>query len=705
MKRRNFIKGTGAAGLVTLISPIKYDDQVAEDHVNVIGKGPTKFVKLGNQIQLKELFGNLCGNNGEEAGLRQIDGLFLLSTSLGRFEWKDFNLQESEFTDNKTKLVWTTADGAIKIQSKFTTCAKTGVISRQDTVTNVGQNAFTVNRALPRFTFSCGEYELYIQQSRWGHESQGKWVPLFAGSVVLSSKWGRSTEGSAPYCCIREKNSANGVVFHIIPLGNWMIRVCARSHSNKLPYAVVELGLSDEDLSIALSSGEELRLPEILMQSLPDGDPRLAAPRLHDYLNSRLPAPRLPYPVIYNTWLDRLGDIRLDNLRKQLATASEIGCETFVIDAGWYLSTGDWRETSAKAFFGGMKDFANETRAAGLDFGLWIEPETFSSREVPVVKEHPEWFIPSASGSFRIDLSREDARRYQYGVLSRLIETYDLKYIKFDFNLELGIDQSGHELHDYFGQWFTILDDLRKNYPGTFFENCSSGAMRLDLASHFHYDAHFPSDSANPMDVIRISQGTFLRALPGRLMRWAVMKSVSPNESGEIKMPTVVTPLAATWGTYESASVDFVMAACSMGMLGLSGDIAGLSSADKRRIVWYTDFYKQYREDIVTSAGYILTPIKPMTQRDGWIAFQLCSRRRNLSLIYVYYLPNDGQSSTRLKLFEIDGNMEYKISLRSPDGVVSDLIRGKDIVGQGLEVSFSYAQHGHYSAAIYTVER
>ncbi len=675
------------------------------EHSIAIGKGLAKFVKLGNQIQLKELFGNLCGDNGGEAGLRQIDGLFLLSTSLGRFEWKDFTLLESEFSDNTAKLTWSAADGAVKIRSEFTACAKTGVISRQDTVINTGTKPFTVNRVLPRFAFSCGEYELYIQQCRWNQESQGQWVPLFAGSVVLNSKWGRSTEGSAPYCCVREKNAATGVVFHVIPQGNWMIRVSARSHSNKLPYAVVEPGLSDEDFRIELRPGEELRLTEIFLQALPDGDPRLAAPRLHDYLNARLPAPRMPYPVIYNTWLDRLVDIRLDNLRKQLATAAEIGCEVFVVDAGWGGLTGDWRENQQAAFFGKMKDFADETRAAGLGFGLWIEPETFASREVPVVKEHPEWFIPSAHEGFRIDLSRDEARRYQRDELARLIETYDLKYIKFDFNRELGVDQSGRELHDYFGHWFAILDDLRKTYPGTFLENCTSGAMRLDLASHFHYDAHFPSDTANPMDVIRISQGTFLRALPGRLMRWAVMKSVSPNESGEIKMPTVVTPLAATWAGYESSGVDYIMTAAALGMLGLSGDIAGLSTEDKRRIAWHIDFYKKYREDIITASGHLLTPIRPITQRDGWIAFQLCSRRRNLSLIYVFHLTHDGRATTRLKLFEVGGNVEYQISRLNPDGVVSVLIRGEELDAQGLEVSIPYAQHGDYAAAIYTVER
>ena len=170
-------------------------------------------------------------------------------------------------------------------------------------------------------------------------------------------------------------------------------------------------------------------------------------------------------------------------------------------------------------------------------------------------------------------------------------------------------------------------------------------------------------------------------------------------------MPTVVTPLAATWGSYESSSVDYVMATAALGMLGLSGDLAGLSAEDQRRIAWHIDFYKQYREDILTASGHLLTPIRPITQRDGWIAFQLCARRRNLSLIYVFRLTNDGQSVTRLKLFEVERDAEYTISRINPDDVVSVVARGEELGGQGLEVSIPYAQHGDYAAAIYTVAK
>jgi hypothetical protein len=45
--------------------------------------------------------------------------------------------------------------------------------------------------------------------------------------------------------------------------------------------------------------------------------------------------------------------------------------------------------------------------------------------------------------------------------------------------------------------------------------------MRGDLATLTHVDGHFLSDSVNPADVLRISQGAFLRLPPGRWYRLA----------------------------------------------------------------------------------------------------------------------------------------------------------------------------------------
>jgi len=109
-----------------------------------------------------------------------------------------------------------------------------------------------------------------------------------------------------------------------------------------------------------------------------------------------------------------------------------LGCEVFVVDAGWYgagdgdwgAQTGDWRERPKDAFCARMGEFADEVRAAGLGFDLWMEPERFGS-QAPLRAKHPEWFIPVGTEA-RLDLTKPPAWRWLRGEIARLVETYRL---------------------------------------------------------------------------------------------------------------------------------------------------------------------------------------------------------------------------------------------------------------------------------------
>ena len=322
---------------------------------------------------------------------KRCDGPAIISSSRGRCEADDFRLIGSKFTVDQAEIEWEAAHAGLCLVCRWSYDPETEVLSRRDRLLNVGKEPITIFRCLPRFAFPPNNYEVYFQQSRWSNENQGEWLKLHAGSITLSSEWGRSTEGSTPYLCLREQNGQSGLVFHVIPQGNWIIRVTASIHSNLLPIAVIEPGLSDEDLRLALPPGKDIALPEIIIQPLPAGMPEEAAPRLHCYLNKRTPLPCLKeVPVSYNTWFDRSDNLDVSRLHAQLKAAAEIGCEVFIVDAGWFGpgdggwgAVGDWREKTDRAFYGKMKDFADEVRANGLGFGLWMEPERYAA-DIPI---------------------------------------------------------------------------------------------------------------------------------------------------------------------------------------------------------------------------------------------------------------------------------------------------------------------------------
>ena len=345
----------------------------------------TVFRQKDSRAWLSQLCGVRCaGDDGDLAPLFQAAAV--VSTSLGQCEGEEFQAVETFFEDNDARLVWQMAEGALQLESTWSFCPKTGVVSRKDRLTNKSDQNVRVFRCQSRFVFPPGSWEVYSQQSQWCNENQGQWQNLHAGSLKFGCLPGRTTEGGTPYCCLRRINAAEGLAFHVLPRGNWSIEVRARAVQDGLPYAVVSLGMADDDLRVELSPGESLELPEILVQPLPAGQPHLAAPALHQYVQERFfSSSRAEMPVVYNTWFDQFEVLEPPRLREQLSAAKAVGCEVFVVDAGWYgpraddwwSQAGDWRERTTAAFCGNMKEFADEVRAAGLGFGLWMEPALF----------------------------------------------------------------------------------------------------------------------------------------------------------------------------------------------------------------------------------------------------------------------------------------------------------------------------------------
>ena len=604
-----------------------------------------KLDKIGNVF-----LSNLC--NMECCPMPMGANTIVSIKSMPPISMEDTSIKTGE-GNKQNQLCLTSIASSLKIQSEWSICDTTGVLSRKDTLVNQGEEAIRVSRALASFSFVSGNYEVYSETSEWCLESQGKWQDVTLDGVTLKNEEGRTTQGGTPYICLRDKSSGKGLVLHIIPRGNWIIKInthtgdCAGSAN-----LLLELGLSDENLNVGIAPGAYFALPEILIQALPEEGLESTAPILHQYvldnmLNTTIGKDESPPPVVYNSWFDCFDKLEVSRLRKQLVAAKQVGCDIFVVDAGWYggadtswhLQTGDWRENQYKAFKGRMFDFSEEVRNAGLGFGLWMEPERLCEN-VPVLKKHPKWFLPGDDECFYPDLTLPEVYDYMLSESSRLIETYQLAWMKVDFNFKLGIDPSGAEFANYYTKWYQLLDELKEKYPHMFFEGCASGAMRLDLNTLSHFDGHFLSDNTNPWDMLRISQSAFLRLPPGRITRWAALRNIEKNApiygSKNTFEDRMITPSGngATWNDFESVNLDFAILTAMPGIFGLSGDIASFSEEQKSKLKNYIAFYKEWREFISNSSVELLTPIKPIKDRNGWITFQLIRPEHNESLLF-----------------------------------------------------------------------
>ena len=292
--------------------------------------------------------------------------------------------------------------------------------------------------------------------------------------------------------------------------------------------------------------------------------------------------------------------------------------------------------------------------------------------------------------------------------MCRLIETYELAWLKVDFNAHLGRDETGKELAGYFDVLHRTWDEIRERFPDTFIEGCASGAMRLDLESLTMCDAHFPSDSIHPTDMVQICQGTMLRIAPGRLTRWLGVRSVGRSIPGlgkteEDSGESIVVPGGATWAVSEALPIDYAASAAVPGIMGISGDPASLMEESRIRLRWYIDFHKVWRAHIRRSVAHLLTPPVPIRTHTGWTAVQLQDPATLESLLAVYHQV-DGRGACLLRLRGLDAGQAYAVVRHTPDGdtEVADQTGG-ELMDTGVRIKLHCGFPETPSAGLFSV--
>ena len=643
-------------------------------------------------------------------------GIFSLKTDEGIFDGYEFQLVDTYEEKNLLKFTFRSPSSSFTLESIWKYDEECNIISRKDVFINSGDELCIVNRFFPKIVFQSGDYSLYTQQSRWGLESQGLWRELSAGSIELSSRLGRWTEGGTPFAVLRTHESKEALAFHVIPNGDYLMRFSASVVSTMKPHCIFQYGLSDEDLEAVVLPGEKLEAPELLIQRLPSREEYSSSAMLHRYCNKYLCPDWKPLPVLYNTWLDVMGDLDVPRMRKQLLAAKKAGSEVFVIDAGWYKNAGDWTEKEDNAFFGKMKEFADEVRKEGLGFGLWIEPEFFSP-DCPAVKEHKEFFVTTDgrwkdSARMRMDFTVPGAVDFYYEMIASLIRKYDLAYIKFDMNTTPGRDDTGSALYGYVRGVHEVMGRLRKDYPGTILENCSSGAMRTTLAELPYFDHHFVSDNANILDVLHITQGTSLRMPAGRIMRWLTIASAGSFRLWPYPPEiAVIQPQNATWKHYEETDLNCGILASMPGVLGFSGDFASLKEETLSAIREVTEFYKANREVFQNGEMTLLTPPDGIDHRHGFISFLVSRRESGKHFLFLFYRNCDGASRMILQMpsctsangLKKDSLYNIVPHFGNLESAEKFTATGAELASEGIEIPLHVEQHGDFKGCLWEI--
>ncbi len=564
---------------------------------------------------------------------------------------------------------------------------------RSDRLVNSGDQSVDIENPKLKFHLAGSCCTVVVQESSWCREAQRRELSTACGEIVIGSK-GRTCNGYVPHFTVLSGNS--GCVFDLLPSGDWRAKFTKCPDGGGLD---IEVDRFEDEMVVTLAPGGSFDLSlDCLVHHVDEYDCDEAGHRVQLYALDHFDRRRHRLlPVVYNTWFDRFHRISWEGLETQLDAAAKVGCEVFVVDAGWfgtstedwYTAVGDWRENPDVFSERSLLEYADLVRSRGLDFGIWMEPQRMHV-DNPVRREHPDWFIAGDIEGFCYpDLSKPKAHEWVLSEMLRVVGTYGVKWLKIDDNFDFSRDPDRLGHMNRVKAWYGILDEVSRRFPDLVIEGCESGGLGSDLLSISHFDTHFLSDTVDPIDTLRIGMSSLCRLAPRMTYKWVVLYPTGNcwtpygnhgRDTGEL----VLCPSVATSARVSSYYLDFAMRAVMTGVIGISGNIAGFGDDLLGELGKHIEFYKKHREFIQHSVSIPLTPVEPIEKRDGTVAIQLSDSEFRKSMVFVFNMGNK-DCTLRVKLRQLDPKASYRV-IDEGDAVLQDGAQGLHLL-DGLDVA------------------
>lgn len=321
-------------------------------------------------------------------------------------------------------------------------------------------------------------------------------------------------------------------------------------------------------------------------------------------------------PVIFNDYMNCLfGDPTTEKEIPLIDAAAEIGCEYFVIDAGWYApgewwdSVGEWQQCKER-FPGGIEEVTDYIRKKGMVPGVWLELEVMGINCEKAKKVPDDWFFVRHGkrvfdrSRYQLDFRNPAVIEHVNEVVDRVVNQYGVGYIKMDYNIEPGIgtelyaDSVGQGMLEHERAYLAWLDDVFARYPDLVIENCGSGGLRTDYAMLSRYSIQSTSDQEDYRNYATISANACAGLTPEQAAVWSY-----PQRDGD-----------------EEETV-YNMVNALLLRIHQSGHLPQLSPARKALVKEGIDYYKTIRGDIKKAVP--AWPLGLADSLDNWMATAL----------------------------------------------------------------------------------
>ena len=444
------------------------------------------------------------------------------------------HLYSEEAGDCET-LEITTADPytGVKCLLLYTVFEKHAALTRSAVIVNDSENAVEIERAHSFcLDLNRSDFDLISLYGRHMQEREFERVPIRHGYQGVASRRGSSSHSQNPFIALIDhtggEDFGDAYGFNLVYSSNFRAEVDVDFNNS----ARVLMGINPDDFGWTLQPGESFYTPEAVLVFSNEGLGGMSRTfhRLYNHNLVRGEWKHKKRPLLVNNWEGTGMDFDGDKLYAIAKWAAETGIEMFVMDDGWFgkrdddtSSLGDW-VVNEKKLKGTLGDLVRRIKALGLKFGIWYEPEMISP-DSDLYRAHPDWAIhvPGRVGSegrqqYVIDMTRADVRDYLFDIMSGVLGSNDIDYLKWDFNRN--ITEPGSALlppekqkefyHRYVLGTYELMDRLTKAFPHLLVEGCSGGGGRYDPGILYFSPQIWCSDNTDAISRANIQFGSSL---------------------------------------------------------------------------------------------------------------------------------------------------------------------------------------------------
>lgn len=419
----------------------------------------------------------------------------------------------------------------LTLQLYYAVFEEKDVITRTVRLVNTGNDTIRLTKAASFcMDFPYGDFDLIHFHGRHCMERQKEREKLTHDIRVLGSKRGMSSHHQNPFTILCDRGATEDYGdcygFMLMYSGNHKTEV----EMDQAGSVRLVMGLGDENFNWKLNPKETFYAPEAILTYSNQGLNGLSH-NFHRIIRENVCQKKYleeRRPVLVNNWEATYFNFDTDKILALGKQAKELGIEMLVLDDGWFgkrlddnAGLGDWFVNEEK-LPGGLKKIADELNGMGLKFGLWFEPEMVNE-DSDLYRNHPDWALrdpernPMMSrNQLVLDMSRQEVVDYLFDSISKILDSANISYVKWDFNRSIANvysaalenDRQGEVGHRFILGTYQLLERLTKAYPDVMIEGCAGGGGRFDAGILYYCPQIWCSDDTDAIERLEIQEGT-----------------------------------------------------------------------------------------------------------------------------------------------------------------------------------------------------